>query len=288
MWDEGTGAPGRGRADGPDPVTEYLPTFAADPGGPMTRPRTVRRRRPALRVALVAVTTIALGSGAGLLLANTLNDPNGSLAGPTVSVAAPTGTDPGTGPSDGASPALVSSSTAAPTGSTPAARPSSSTSKASRSQPSRTPKTSSSTTSKPPTSTPSTSKAPSGAPVLEKAVLTLVNQERAKAGCKAVTANAKLTLAARRHSQYMADSGKHEHEGIGDGTPQTRIEAAGYKWRGWGENIAWGYSSAASVMAGWMKSPGHKANILNCSYQEIGIGVDRAGTSWTQDFGIPA
>ena len=135
---------------------------------------------------------------------------------------------------------------------------------------------------------PSSSKAPTGNAALEAAVLTLVNKERAKAGCKALTSDSKLVLAARRHSQFMADTGKHAHDGIGDGTPQDRIEKAGYAWRGWGENIAWGYTSAASVMDGWMNSPGHKANILNCSYTEIGVGVDRGGVNWTQDFGIPA
>jgi uncharacterized protein YkwD len=182
----------------------------------------------------------------------------------------------------------TSTRTSAP--SAPAVRPSSATTKVSRSEPSRTPAPTTASkrpTTSTPSKSPTISTAPSGNAALEAQVLTLVNKVRATAGCKALTSNSRLVLAARRHSQFMADSGKHGHDGIGDGTPQDRIEKAGYSWRGWGENIAWGYRTADSVMDGWMNSSGHRANILNCAYVEIGVGVDRGGTNWTQDFGIP-
>ncbi|QLQ40329.2 CAP domain-containing protein [Micromonospora robiginosa] len=119
-------------------------------------------------------------------------------------------------------------------------------------------------------------------------VVTLVNQERAKAGCKALTVNSKLTLAAQRHSQDQADHKKMSHDGS-DGSKFTdRYNRVGYAFRSGAENVAWGYESADAVMKGWMNSEGHRNNILNCSYTEIGVGVARSnGPYWTQDFGTP-
>jgi uncharacterized protein YkwD len=281
--DEGSGDPDGG-ATGSLPTgslpTEYLPTFGNSPSDLTTRPRRNRRTsRPVLLTLLVALGTIVVGSGSGLLLANRLDGSSSQLAGGSVT------TGVGAGPSVAIPLGVTASPTATPS-SSPTARPTATTTRASRSQPTRSSRPSPSATSKKP-STSSAGASASGVPAMEAAVLKLTNAERTKAGCKALTTNSKLTLAARRHSQYMADTGKHAHDGIGDGTPQTRIEATGYQWRGWGENIAWGYRSAAAVMDGWMNSPGHRANILKCSYREIGIGVDRSGTSWTQDFGIP-
>ena len=62
---------------------------------------------------------------------------------------------------------------------------------------------------------------------------------------------------------------------------------AGYRWSIAGENIAKGQATPADVMRGWMKSPGHAANVLNCGFRNIGIGVaaDTDGSLlWTQDF----
>jgi uncharacterized protein YkwD len=63
-----------------------------------------------------------------------------------------------------------------------------------------------------------------------------------------------------------------------------RIKNAGYPQPG-GENIASGQRSAAQVMDAWMNSTGHKANILNCEFKVIGVGLDTNGFFWTQDFG---
>ncbi|WP_174536143.1 CAP domain-containing protein [Micromonospora chalcea] len=119
-------------------------------------------------------------------------------------------------------------------------------------------------------------------------VVTLVNQERAKAGCKALTVNAKLNLAAQRHSQDQADHKKMDHNGSDGSEPKDRVERAGYSWSMVGENVAWGYQSAAEVMDGWMNSEGHRKNILNCGYTQIGMGLARSnGPYWTQVFGTP-
>ncbi|WP_435152457.1 CAP domain-containing protein [Micromonospora aurantiaca (nom. illeg.)] len=120
-------------------------------------------------------------------------------------------------------------------------------------------------------------------------VVTIVNQERAKAGCKALTVNAKLNLAAQRHSQDQADHRKMDHTGSDGSQPWDRVKAAGYSYRMVGENVAWNYQTPAAVMEGWMNSEGHRKNILNCSYTQIGVGVARSnGPYWTQVFATPS
>ncbi|MER7481327.1 CAP domain-containing protein [Streptomyces sp. NPDC126510] len=121
----------------------------------------------------------------------------------------------------------------------------------------------------------------------EAQVLALVNKERATAGCAPLTANERLTRAADDYSDVMASSGVMSHTGPDGSTMTTRIEAAGYRWSTLGENIARGQADAASVMKSWMNSPGHRANILNCSFKELGVGVHfgDGGPWWTQDFG---
>ncbi|MEU9169467.1 CAP domain-containing protein [Streptomyces sp. NPDC048420] len=127
--------------------------------------------------------------------------------------------------------------------------------------------------------------AASAAPGPTDQVLTLVNAERAKAGCSPLTENSKLTKAAQDHSQDMADHQNMSHTGSDGSSMGDRLARVGYAFRTAGENVAYGYSSPESVMDGWMNSPGHKANILNCAFKEIGIGLAQPGYYWTQDFG---
>ncbi|MCG3043377.1 CAP domain-containing protein, partial [Streptomyces sp. S1A] len=119
----------------------------------------------------------------------------------------------------------------------------------------------------------------------EARVVELVNSERARAGCAPLKVNEKLTEAARAHSQDMADHRNMSHTGSDGSGPGDRIERAGYEWRTYGENVAHGYRTPESVMDGWMSSPGHKRNILNCSFEEIGVGLAQPGDYWTQTFG---
>jgi uncharacterized protein YkwD len=102
-------------------------------------------------------------------------------------------------------------------------------------------------------------------------VLTLVNVERANAGLAPLAASGSLDNASKTHASWMAATGRFEHSSYPGGT--------------WGENIAKGYGSAASVVAGWMGSPGHRANILNPAYTQMGIGYVAAGNYWCQQFG---
>ncbi|UZJ32835.1 CAP domain-containing protein [Streptomyces endophytica] len=127
----------------------------------------------------------------------------------------------------------------------------------------------------------------SGAPASGTAasILKLVNSERSKAGCSPLKLNAKLTKAAQDHSKDMAAHRNMSHTGSDGSDPGQRITRAGYRWSAYGENVAYGYSSPASVMKGWMNSPGHKRNILDCSFKELGVGLAQPGDYWTQDFG---
>ncbi|MEU2353084.1 sigma-70 family RNA polymerase sigma factor [Streptomyces misionensis] len=118
-------------------------------------------------------------------------------------------------------------------------------------------------------------------------VVALVNQERAKAGCSPLTEDPRLDRAAQAHSDDMAARHFFDHVNPDGADPGQRITAAGYRWSAYGENIAMGQQTPASVMNSWMNSSGHRANILNCSFKNIGVGVHNGtgGPWWTQDFG---
>ncbi|APY89773.1 RNA polymerase [Streptomyces alfalfae] len=118
-------------------------------------------------------------------------------------------------------------------------------------------------------------------------VISLVNAERAKAGCGPVRANSQLATAATRHSADMDARDYFDHTSPDGTDPGDRITAAGYRWSTYGENIARGQQTPAAVMDSWMNSSGHRANILNCDFKELGIGIHRAsgGPWWTQAFG---
>ncbi|MEV3858436.1 CAP domain-containing protein [Streptomyces sp. NPDC050095] len=117
-------------------------------------------------------------------------------------------------------------------------------------------------------------------------VLTLVNQERAKVGCSPVTADSGLAALATSFSEDMAARDFFDHTDPDGATPWDRAKKAGITNLG-GENIARGQADAQAVMDAWMNSAGHKANILNCDFKTLGVGVHfgSGGPWWTQDFG---
>ncbi|AZS84873.1 CAP domain-containing protein [Streptomyces griseoviridis] len=120
----------------------------------------------------------------------------------------------------------------------------------------------------------------------EAEVLRLVNEERAKVGCSAVAANSALTGLAEDFSQAMAEQDFFDHTDPSGASPWDRAAKLGIGNLG-GENIARGQADPAAVMEAWMNSPGHKANILNCDFKTLGVGVQfgSGGPWWTQDFG---
>ncbi|NUR51188.1 MAG: sigma-70 family RNA polymerase sigma factor [Hamadaea sp.] len=124
----------------------------------------------------------------------------------------------------------------------------------------------------------------------EKQMLALINAERAKAGCGAVVFNDKLAKAAEGHSADMAAQAYFSHTSLDGRTPWDRARAAGYQYAS-AENIAAGNATAKATMNQFMNSPGHKANILNCSHKAVGIGMAKGGPYryyWTQLFGSRA
>ncbi len=118
----------------------------------------------------------------------------------------------------------------------------------------------------------------------EKEVVRLVNLEREKAGLAALTLDTALTRTARLKSQDMHDRGYFDHNSPTYGTPFQLMKAQGVSYRTAGENIAMGYRTPEAVVAAWMNSPGHRANILNASYTKIGVGYVSDGSYWTQHF----
>jgi uncharacterized protein YkwD len=117
----------------------------------------------------------------------------------------------------------------------------------------------------------------------------MVNAERAKAGCGPLRINPKLQAAAQQHSDDMAARGYYEHDTPEGVDPGARMTRAGYSWQSWGENIYKSPMDPSTAMTGWMNSPEHRDNILNCSFQETGVGVNLAsnGPWWTEDFAHP-
>ncbi|WP_055564481.1 CAP domain-containing protein [Streptomyces atriruber] len=138
-----------------------------------------------------------------------------------------------------------------------------------------------------PKAPPASSASSSDESAAEAAVLTLVNEERAKAGCRPVRADARLAALAGDFSSDMAKRDFFSHTDPDGATPWDRAEKAGIKNLG-GENIARGQADAQAVMDAWMNSAGHRANILNCDYKTLGVGAHFApgGPWWTQDFGF--
>lgn len=202
---------------------------------------------------------------------------------------------PGKAPSKtpSSSPAKTPSKSAAPAPSKkPAATPSE---KADAPAAPKAPEKSSTPTSKAPaqpktSSAPPPSKKPSPSPTDASArseVLALVNQERAKVGCSPLSTSAPLTSLAQNFSEDMAARGFFDHTDPDGDTPWDRAAQAGVQGLG-AENIARGQADAQAVMEGWMNSEGHRANILNCDYKTIGIGVHEGsgGPWWVQNFGF--
>ncbi|WP_433211305.1 CAP domain-containing protein [Dactylosporangium sp. CS-047395] len=132
-------------------------------------------------------------------------------------------------------------------------------------------------------------KAPTTTPSdLETQVVTLTNNYRTANGCGALRIDTRLVAAARAHSTDMVTKNFFDHTGSNGSNFVQREVAAGYTTGASAENIAWGYRSAQDVVTGWINSPGHRANIMNCSSVAVGVGVayKADGTPyWTQDFG---
>ena len=120
--------------------------------------------------------------------------------------------------------------------------------------------------------------------VFENEVIRLVNEIRAENGLKPLSANWELSRVARFKSQDMVDNRYFSHTSPTYGSPFQMIRSFGLSFRTAGENIAYGQRTPQAVVDAWMNSSGHRANILNASYTQIGVGYVASGHYWTQMF----
>ena len=118
----------------------------------------------------------------------------------------------------------------------------------------------------------------------EQEVVRLVNAQRAQNGLKPLAEHWELSRVARYKSADMAGKRYFSHESPTYGSPYQMMRSFGISFRSAGENIAYGQRTPAAVVAAWMNSSGHRANILNSSYTHIGVGYHEAGNYWTQMF----
>ncbi len=142
---------------------------------------------------------------------------------------------------------------------------------------------------------------PADEPAVQALVLTLVNQARSQprqCGQRAFAAvgplrlNAQLSTIAAGHAEDMARHGYFSHTGRDGSQPADRATGGGYTWRSVGENLAAGQMSAEEVVQGWLKSPGHCANLMQADFTEMGLAYAinlqaAAGIYWAQVFGRP-
>jgi uncharacterized protein YkwD len=125
----------------------------------------------------------------------------------------------------------------------------------------------------------------------QQQVLALINQNRRRGGCGNLTLDRRLIEAAFGHATDMARRDYFAHESPNGDSPGDRVTDAGFQWSRYGENIARGPASAYEVVNGWMHSPEHRENIMDCRFQEMGVGVAFDGDKesyWVQDFGTPS
>jgi uncharacterized YkwD family protein len=137
-----------------------------------------------------------------------------------------------------------------------------------------------------PAQTPAENPASAGYSVLaiEREVVQLVNQIRASYGLGQLTLNEELSRVARIKAEDMAKNRYFSHNSPTYGSPFDMMRQFGISYRTAGENIAMGYSTAKQVVDAWMNSEGHRANILNASFTQIGVGYTANGNYWCQMF----
>jgi uncharacterized protein YkwD len=136
---------------------------------------------------------------------------------------------------------------------------------------------------------------------VRREVLALTNAARAQSracgdrhfdAVAPLQADVRLDEAARLHALDMANRGYFSHRGADGRQPADRIAAAGYRWRSAGENIAAGQPRAQDAVQGWIRSPGHCANLMSPNFRAMGIGFavnpdSPSGIYWVQTFGAP-
>lgn len=126
-----------------------------------------------------------------------------------------------------------------------------------------------------------------GMPPEEWKIMLLVNRERAAEGLETLQCNEALSMASRDHAAEMALGNYYSHDRRDGRKFYERIFETGYPVSKCGENIAVGFAAPEEVFEGWINSPEHRANILNCDFTEMGVGnaVGNNKIYWAQEFG---
>ena len=153
-------------------------------------------------------------------------------------------------------------------------------------KPESTPSTPSTTPQQKPESTPE-QKPSTDFSSYQQQVLDLVNAERTKRGISALTLDSNLSSVATKKSQDMVNKNYFDHTSPTYGSPFDMMKQFGISYRTAGENIAKGQKTPQEVVTAWMNSEGHRKNILNPNFTNLGIGIakDSKGTTyWTQMF----
>ncbi|MEU2390520.1 sigma-70 family RNA polymerase sigma factor [Streptomyces sp. NPDC007369] len=285
----GAGHPNPGGTDLAEAATQLAPAVSAHGGFPEADPdpavaggrSLLRKRRRSRRRAVGGAVLAACVAGGGLAYLGGFPGSGGKdardTAAPVNALSAPESAAASASASASPSPSSSASASASPSPSA-SASPSPSAGSASP-NPKPTP-----SKPAPRPSAPDPAPAPQGA---VGQVVALVNAERAKAGCGPLKDDAQLRTAAQGHSDDMANRSFFSHTSPDGTDPGDRTTAAGYRWSTYGENIARGQQTPDSVMESWMNSSGHRANILNCAFKDIGVGMHQGpgGPWWTQNFG---
>jgi uncharacterized protein YkwD len=134
------------------------------------------------------------------------------------------------------------------------------------------------------------------------AVRCLLNRKRENHGLRRLGRSGRLRKAAQKHTNHMQNHRCFAHECPGEPSVLSRLKKVNYIHNGlrrwsYGENIAYGGSylgSPKAIVRAWMHSPGHRHNILNPDFRQIGIGYARgipskpgsSGATFTTDFGM--
>jgi len=130
--------------------------------------------------------------------------------------------------------------------------------------------------------------------ITEQNIISLTNESRQQFSVAVLTENQILDKAAQAKADDMLAKGYFAHNSPDGRTPWDFITSAGYSYLMAGENLAVNFTEAESVETAWMNSPGHKANILNKNFQDIGIGISQGTYQGhtaifvVQEFGLPA
>ncbi len=149
--------------------------------------------------------------------------------------------------------------------------------------------------------TPFSPPAPKDQAQIARTVLTLTNEARARprrcgssayAAAAPLAPSSTLSQVALAYARDMAAFGYMDHTGRDGSSPADRITRGGYRWREVGENLASGVMTPQEVVAGWLGSPEHCANLMHAGYREMGVAFavnarDARGVYWAMELGTP-